>query len=135
MFSYRFFIEEGVFFGPDFDMRCGGQNEMQFVWSNDILSNGTLRGWTWRCTRNSCCNQGRKTPRAESFFLRRGLDIRIGFMIVYYWLNKMSNQTINFITGTDPATIRRLITDFQYMMEQDVKDEELMIGMCQNQFL
>lgn len=51
-------------------------------------------------------------------------------MIVYYWLNKCSNQTIVSMTSADPATIRKLITDFQYMMEQDVKDEDVMIGMC-----
>ncbi|CAO3657227.1 unnamed protein product [Mucor hiemalis] len=124
----RFFVEEGVFYGPGYNIVCKNGESMRLVWSNDALQSGGVRGLVWRCTKNTCCHQSRVSVREGSLFAFRKIEINVQFMILYYWLIKCSNQSIGLATGADPATIRELIIDFQYVMEQDVTDEDVTIG-------
>ena len=94
------------------------------------MPDGGVRGLVWRCTKYRCCNQSRVSVREDSVFAFRKMEIMTQFMVLYCWLAKCSNQTIGLMTGADPATIRELIIDFQYLMEQDVNDEDVTIGMC-----
>lgn len=113
-------------------MVCRNGEEMAMVWSNDLLPTGDLRGLVWRCTKHGCCHQSRVSVRHQSFFAFKRAPLVTQFMVLYFWLAKCSNQTINMITGAHSATIRELIIDFQYMMEADVRDNDIKIGMFFN---
>ncbi len=100
-------------------MMCQNGEGMAMVYSNDLLPTGDLRVLVWRCTKHGCCNQSGVSVRHQSFFAFKRAPLVTHFMVLYFWLAKCSNETINMLTSAHPTTIGELMIDFQHMYSND----------------
>lgn len=121
---FRWLYEEGIYAKS---MKCKADLPMTLT---EISKNGHPQ-LVWQCThaRFDSCNRQRKSIREGSFFsgLKIGMHEVLG--IVWLYLYKMEMNGIRDLTGTSIPTIRSVIRLLYRLMNADLKDEDVTIGM------
>ena len=125
MNAYRWLYNEGIYCKS---MKCKAGIEMKMM---EISKNGNPQ-LVWKCSHRPFegCNRQQKSLREGSFFsgLKIGMHQVLG--IVWLYLYKMDMNGIRDLTGATAPTVRSVIHLLYRLMNADLKDEDVMIGMC-----
>lgn len=98
------------------------------------LNHFTRDGLMWQCPSLSCgCtpsrkSRQRKTIRSGSFFAGRNMPLHLVLQALWGILHRFSNESITSLTRSHPSTVQRLIRDFHLLIEADLQDNDVQIG-------
>jgi hypothetical protein len=99
------------------------------------INNFTRDGLMWQCPSSSCgCCPGigarqRQSLKSGSFFMHKNLGGHHVLQGLWAILHRCSQSSITSMLGTSRFTIRKLTRDFHLLLEADLNDSDMEVGM------
>jgi hypothetical protein len=123
-------MDSGIYYRASEDVgTCPGGSSM-------ALRPSGRHGMMWRCsgllnqvTGIRCCQGTMVSPRLNSFFTYRNLNPSTVLEILFYWLRRLRRTQIAETVGVSPKAVRLALNDWYQLLQEDLKEEDVQIGM------
>ena len=80
------------------------------------------------CPRRTCCKRSKVSVRGESIFYMRRAPIERVMLALFLFVKRLQSWQIKDMTLLDSKTVRGLIQDVHFMLQESLRDDDVMIG-------
>jgi hypothetical protein len=92
------------------------------------LINRARNVYIWQCPSYSCEARKTRSFRAGSFFFNVKIPLNSALLVLYLWVTKVSMGQFSTFSGVSPNTVRELVRNLYYALEESLPDEYLEVG-------